>query len=69
MGDYLESWPPIDEDLVARLNEMYPITDADLSGSEWDRAFLAGQRDVVKKIESIRQQQKKRSARAQHKRL
>lgn len=68
MGDYLETWPPIDQDLIDRLQEMYPISDMDLKGSEWDRAFLAGQRDVVAKIESIKQQQQKRSAKAQHKR-
>ena len=68
MPDYLEQWPPIDEMLIARLNEMYALTDSSLADSEWDRAFLAGQRDVGRKIESIREQRHKRAAKARHRR-
>ncbi len=68
MPDYLDKWPPIDELLITRLNEMYAMTDSDLQAEQWDRAFLAGQRDVVKKIASIHEQQHKRAQKAQHKR-
>ena len=68
MPDYLEQWPPIDEMLIQRLEEMYALTDSHLQADEWDRAYLAGQRDVVNKIKSIREQQHKRAAKAQHKR-
>ena len=52
--------PPVDEELIKRLDELYPITDADLKASEWERAFLAGQRDVVNRLRTEWKQQEKR---------
>ena len=53
-------FPPVDEELIKRLDELYPITDADLKASEWERAFLAGQRDVVNRLRTEWKQQEKR---------
>ncbi len=53
-------FPPVDEELIKRLDELYPITDADLKAPEWERAFLAGQRDVVNRLRTEWKQQEKR---------
>ena len=57
----MNEFPPIDEELIKRLDELYPITDADLKASEWERAFLAGQRDVVNRLRTEWKQQEKRN--------
>ena len=54
-------FPPVDEELIKRLDELYPITDADLKAPEWERAFLAGQRDVVNRLRTEWKQQEKRN--------
>ena len=66
MSDYKNNWPPIDEQLVERLDEMFPITDGDLEASEWDRAYLAGQRSVVAKIKGIKTIQTNRANKGAH---
>ena len=57
----MNEFPPIDEELIKRLDALYPITDADLKASEWERAFLAGQRDVVNRLRTEWKQQEKRN--------
>lgn len=57
----MNEFPPIDEELIKRLDDLYPITDADLKASEWERAFLAGQRDVVNRLRTEWKQQEKRN--------
>ena len=54
-------FPPVDEELIKRLDKLYPITDADLKAPEWERAFLAGQRDVVNRLRTEWKQQEKRN--------
>ena len=54
-------FPPVDEELIKRLDELYPITDTDLKAPEWERAFLAGQRDVVNRLRTEWKQQEKRN--------
>lgn len=69
MGDYnTDKWPAIDERLVPRLRELYPLTEDSLKMTEWDRAFLAGQRDIIQKIEVIRNKQSMRAKTGEHKR-
>lgn len=55
----VDEWPFIDDRTIELLRDIYTITDGSLSLSEWDRAFLCGQRSVVDKLESIRKLQQK----------
>jgi hypothetical protein len=64
--DYLDKWPPIDERLVPLLKELYPITVEDLKGSEWERGFLAGQHDILTKLNTIYETQRSGNSKAQH---
>jgi len=64
--DYLDKWPPIDERLVPLLRELYSITVEDLKGSEWDRGFLAGQLDVLTKLNTIYETQRSGNSKARN---
>jgi len=56
----VDEWPYIDDRTIELLRDSYKITDGSLSLSDWDRAFLCGQRSVVDKLESIRKLQEKK---------
>ena len=46
----LTEFPRIDEDLLNELERRYPLTDSILQQTEWQRAFLAGQRDIIRRL-------------------
>ena len=42
--------PRIERELVEELEKRHPLTDSVLSRDEWTRAFLAGQRDIIRRL-------------------
>lgn len=61
----MKEFPRLDEDFIKLLEDMYPLTDADLRATDWDRAFLAGQRDVVQKLRHEYGKQQKQFSKSQ----
>ena len=55
----LTEFPFIEKDLIIKLESLYPLADANLQDTEWNRAYLCGQRSVVKKLKSLHDQQEK----------
>ncbi|MAE55960.1 MAG: hypothetical protein CMK23_08185 [Porticoccaceae bacterium] len=52
-----DSFPPIDEPLIRRLNEMYPEQCPSLDAKDREIWFYSGQRSVVKMLESVYNEQ------------
>jgi len=65
----MNEYPRIEEELIAALENKFQINDAHLTASEWDRAYLAGQRSVVQLLSLVRQQQEQQNQRATQKRI
>lgn len=65
----MNEYPRIEEELITALENKFKINDAHLTASEWDRAYLAGQRSVVQLLSLVRQQQEQQNQRATHKRI
>tara|TARA_Y100000004_G_C8702549_1_gene322303 strand:+ start:42 stop:239 length:198 start_codon:yes stop_codon:yes gene_type:complete len=65
----MNEYPRIEEELIAALETKFKINDAHLTASEWDRAYLAGQRSVVQLLSLVRQQQEQQNQRATQKRI
>lgn len=65
----MNEYPRIEEELITALENKFKINDAHLTASEWDRAYLAGQRSVVQLLSLVRQQQEQQNQRATQKRI
>jgi len=65
----MNEYPRIEEELITALENKLQINDAHLTASEWDRAYLAGQRSVVQLLSLVRQQQEQQNQRATQKRI
>lgn len=65
----MNEYPRIEEELIAALQKKFQINDVHLTSSEWDRAYLAGQRSVVQLLSIVRQQQEQQNQRATQKRI
>ena len=65
----MNEYPRIEEELITALENKFKINDAHLTASEWDRAYLAGQRSVVQLLSLVRQQQERQNQRATQKRI
>lgn len=61
----MKEFPRIEEDLIKALLDVYEITDSHLKSSEWDRAFLCGQRDVIQKLRHEFEKQKRKNSKSQ----
>ena len=46
----MQELPRIDRELIEFLEKRYPLTDSVLNQDEWTRAFLAGQRDIIRRL-------------------
>ena len=65
----MNEYPRIEEELITALEKKFQINDTHLTASEWDRAYLAGQRSVVQLLSLVRQQQEQQNQRATQKRI
>ena len=52
-----DQFPPVDEALIKRLNEMYPEKCPDIDTTDRNIWFYSGQRSVVKMLESVYNEQ------------
>lgn len=60
--------PRIERELVEDLEKRYPLTDSILSRDEWTRAFLAGQRDVIRRLRIEMERQSDINMKSTHRR-
>ncbi len=52
-----DNFPPIDEAIIRRLNELYPEKCPDIDTPDRNIWFYSGQRSVVKMLESVYNEQ------------
>jgi hypothetical protein len=64
----LTEFPRIDEDLLNELERRYPLTDSILQQTEWQRAFLAGQRDIIRRLRIEYERQQEINMKSTHRR-
>lgn len=61
-------FPRIERELIEELEKRYPLTDSILNQDEWTRAFLAGQRDIVRRLRLEMERQNDINMRSTHRR-
>lgn len=61
-------FPRLERELIEELEKRYPLTDSVLNQDEWTRAFLAGQRDIVRRLRIEMERQSDINMKSTHRR-
>ena len=61
-------FPRIERELIEELDKRYPLTDSVLHQDEWTRAFLAGQRDIIRRLRIEMERQSDINMKSTHRR-